>query len=109
MEFGIVQSRLTEIRQSGEVFGISVDSPFSLAKWAELEKFPDVPLLSDMGKDVTTAYDVLNPEAAGNKGFARRSAFLLDKQGKIAKMELVTTPGQLPDLEGFFAEIKNLA
>jgi len=104
-----VQSRLAEIKQSGEVFGISVDSPFSLAKWAEFEKFADVPLLSDIGKEAATAYDVLNPDAGGLKGIARRSAFLVDKQGKIAKAELVTTPGQLPDLDGFIAELKKLA
>ena len=104
-----MQSRLDEIKKSGEVFGISVDSPFSQAKFGELEKFPGVPMLSDLGKEVATAYGVLIPEFKGMKGIAKRSAFLVDKQGKIAKMQIVDVPGELPDMEGFISEHKKLA
>lgn len=104
-----MQSRLNEIKQAGEVFGISVDSPFSQAKWAELEKFPDVPLLSDLGKEVATAYGTIYPDLRGMKGVAKRSAFLIDKQGKIAKMEIKEVAGELPDIDGFIGELKKLA
>ena len=108
-EFGIVQSRLQEFKKLGEIFGISVDSPFSLAKWAEFEKFPDVPLLSDIGKEAASAYGVLNPDVRGMKGIAKRSAFLVDKQGKVVKSQLVEVAGDIPDLDGFLAEMKKLA
>jgi len=103
-----VQSRLAEIQQAGHVFGISVDSPFSQAKWSEQEKYT-VPMLSDLGKEVMTAYNVLIPDLRGMKGIGKRAAFLVNKEGKITKMEVTPTPGDLPDLEGFIAEFKKLA
>jgi peroxiredoxin len=104
-----VQSRLAEIKQAGEVYGISVDSPFSQQKWAELEKFDGVTLLSDLGKDVATAYGTLYPDLRGMKGVAKRSAFLIDKQGQVAKIEVKEVAGELPDLDGFIGELKKLA
>lgn len=103
-----MQSRLDEIKKAGEVFGISVDSPFSQAKWAEQEKY-SVPLLSDLGKDVATAYDTIYPDLRGMKGVAKRSAFLVDKQGKVAKVEVKEVAGEIPDLDGFIDALKKLA
>lgn len=103
-----MQSRLAEIQQAGHVFGISVDSPFSQAKWSEQEKYT-VPMLSDLGKEMLTAYSVLIPDLRGMKGVGKRAAFLLNKDGKITKMEVTATPGELPDLEGFISEFKKLA
>jgi hypothetical protein len=39
----------------------------------------------------------------------KRSAFLIDKAGKVAKMEVKESAGDLPDLEGFIDELKKLA
>ena len=99
-----MQSRLDEIKKAGEVFGISVDSQFAQAKWAELEGWK-VPMLSDINKEVATAYDTLRMPA----GIAKRSAFLVDKQGKVAKMQYVEVAGELPDMDGFINELKKLA
>jgi peroxiredoxin len=103
-----VQSRLAEIQAAGHVFGISVDSPFCQAKWSEQEKYT-VPMLSDLGKEVVTAYDALIPDLRGMKGIGKRAAFLLNKDGKVAKVEYVEKPGELPDLDGFITELKKLA
>ena len=103
-----MQSRLAEIQQVGHVFGISIDSPFSQAKWSEQEKYT-VPMLSDLGKEVMTAYDILIPDLRGMKGIGKRAAFLIDKEGKVKKTEIVEKPGELPDLEGFISEFKKLA
>jgi peroxiredoxin len=86
-----------------------VDSPFSQAKWAELEGFPNVPLLSDLGKEATQAYDVLLPEVRGMKGIAKRSAFLIDKDGNLVHKEMVENPGELPDIAGAIARMKEMA
>jgi glutaredoxin-dependent peroxiredoxin len=104
-----VESRLAEIRgANGDVFGISADSPFSLAKWAEQEGY-SFTLLSDFGKSVIKAYDVMIPEVRGIVGVPKRSAFLLDKQGKLVAQELVETPGTIPDLDGLINKLKSMA
>ena len=103
-----MQSRLAEIQAVGHVFGVSVDSPFSQAKWSEQEKYT-VPMLSDLGKEMVTAYDALIADLRGMKGIAKRAAFLVGKDGKLAKVEYTASPGDLPDLDGFIGELKKLA
>jgi peroxiredoxin len=102
-----VQSRLAEIQKAGHVFGISVDSPFSQAKWSEQEKYT-VPMLSDLGKEVVTAYGAIYPDLRGMKGVGKRAAFLIDKEGKLVKSEVKEVAGELPDLDGFINELKKL-
>ena len=104
-----MESRLAEIRgANGDVFGISADSPFSLAKWAEQERY-SFTLLSDFGKSTIQAYDVMLPDVRGIVGVPKRSAFLVDKAGKLVQRELVETPGTLPDLDGLIATLKSMA
>jgi peroxiredoxin len=103
-----VQSRLEEIRgANGEVFGISADSPFSLAKWAEQEGYT-FDLLSDFGKETIAAYDTMYPELAGLKGVPKRSAFLIDGAGNLVRQEISEDAKVIPDLNGFIAEMKSL-
>jgi peroxiredoxin len=103
-----VQSRLAEIQQAGHVFGVSVDSPFSQAKWSDQEKYT-VPMLSDLGKEMVTAYGAIYADLRGMKGVGKRAAFLVDKTGTLVKQEIKEVAGELPDLEGFIAELKKLA
>lgn len=86
-----------------------MDSPFSLAKWAELEGFENLILLSDLGKETARAYDTIFEDLRGMKGVAKRSLFLVDKEGTILTREIVETPGELPDIEGAIAKMKELA
>jgi peroxiredoxin len=102
-----VQSRLAEIQQTGHVFGISVDSPFSQAKWSEQEKYT-VPMLSDLGKEVSQAYGAFYPDLRGMKGISKRAAFLIDKTGALKKQEVKEVASELPDLEGFIGDLKKL-
>ena len=106
---GLVEARKQEIYDAnGVVYGISVDSPFSQAKWAEQEGYR-FPLLSDLGKDVSRAYGTIYEELIGLKGVAKRSAFLIDKNGKIVKKQISEDAKVIPDLDGFIAELKKLA
>lgn len=103
-----MESRLNEIRNSnGVVLGISADSPFTLAKWAEQEGY-SFPLLSDFGKDTVRAYDVLHPELAGLKEVPKRSAFLIDKNGGLVRQEISENAKIIPDLDGFIEQMKSL-
>lgn len=103
-----MESKLAEIRAAnGEVYGISADSPFSLAKWAEQEGYT-FDLLSDFGKDVARAYDTLFEELIGLKGVPKRSAFLVDANGALVMQDVRDDPGETPDIAGFIAKLKSL-
>ena len=102
-----MQSRLEEIRSVGEVLGLSADSAFSLGKWAEQEGYK-FELLSDFGKEVIAAYGVMYPALADMKGVPKRSAFLVDRQGKLAAIEISEDASVIPDLDAFINQMKAL-
>lgn len=87
------------------VYGISVDSPFTLEKMAAVDGL-QFPLLSDFNKDVSTAYDVLFEDLIGFKGVSKRSAFVIDEEGTIIYAESSDDPKQLPDFDAIKAALK---
>jgi peroxiredoxin Q/BCP len=74
------------------VLGISVDSIADNAKFAQEIK-ASFPLLSDTTREVTRRYGLLDPVL----GLARRTTYVLDKQGVIQHVE---TGGDAVDPEG---------
>ncbi|MEO0432062.1 MAG: peroxiredoxin [Cyanobacteria bacterium J06656_5] len=68
-----------------EVLGVSVDSEFSHLAWIQTDRklggLGDLayPLVSDIKKEISSAYNVLEPEA----GVALRGLFLIDKDGAV--------------------------
>jgi len=83
------------------VYGISVDSPFAQEAWAKSSKIT-VPLLSDLNKTTTKAYDVVFPNLAGVGDTSARAAFVIGKDGVIKYAEQTATPKDLPN----FAAVK---
>lgn len=84
---------------NAQVLGISVDMPFSLDKFKEINKIA-FPLLSDFNKEAVKAYDVMYPEwIAGLKGVAKRSVIIIDKEGKIRYSQVLEVAGDMPDFE----------
>ncbi len=65
-----------------KIFGISVDSPFVTDRFRNDEDIP-FPILSDFNKDVSRQYGALHEELKGLKGFSKRSAFVIDTDGKV--------------------------
>jgi peroxiredoxin len=86
---------------NADVIGISVDSPFAQAAWAQKEKI-GITLASDLNKTTTKAYDVVFPMLAGVGDTSARAAFVIDKSGVVQYAEQTPTPKDLPD----FAKIK---
>jgi peroxiredoxin len=79
------------------VFGISVDSPMTLAKFKE-EQGLNFPLLSDFNKETSAAYGALYDSFIGwMKGVSKRSAFLIDKDGVLRYAEVLENAGELPN------------
>lgn len=89
---------------NAQVYGISVDSPFSQEKMALVDNL-QFPLLSDFNKEVSAAYDVLYEDLLGLKGVAKRSAFVIDENATIIYSESSEDPKVLPDFEAIKAAL----
>ena len=80
------------------VFGISVDTPFTLKEFARQNSL-NFDLLSDFNKDAIQKFDVVNPDMGGLKGIARRAVVVVDGQGVIRYREVTPTPGDEPQYD----------
>jgi len=95
--------------QHTEVIGISVDSTYTLAKYAEEQQY-QFPLLSDFNKEVSTLYESIYESFSpmGMKGVSKRSAFIIDKDGIVKYAEVLENPGELPNFESIDQQIISL-
>ena len=84
---------------NAQVYGISVDSIFTLDKFRQ-EQGLNFPLLSDFNKDVSKAYNSLMEDFVFDmKGVSKRSAFVIDKEGVVRYSEILGKVTDLPDFE----------
>jgi peroxiredoxin len=85
-----------------QVLALSVDSPFSLKLWHDKNGFT-FPLLSDFNKEVIkqygAIYDVFAPGAFNYFGVAKRSAFVIDKEGILRYVEVLEDAKNEPNYE----------
>lgn len=89
------------------VLGLSVDSPFSQEAWAKANGIT-IPLLSDFNKEVSAAYGSQFEDLLGFKGVAKRSAFVIDKNGVVQFASVSDDPKQVPDFEAIKACLEGL-
>ena len=87
-----------------EVIGISVDSPFAQEAWATVNKIT-IPLVSDLNKETTKAYDVLFPGLAGIGDTSARAAFVIGLDGVVKYAEQTATPKDLPNFDAVKAAL----
>ncbi len=70
---------------NAEILGISVDSEFAHLAWIQTERKQggvgdlNYPLVSDIKKDISAGYNVLDPES----GVALRGLFIIDRDGVL--------------------------
>ncbi len=94
---------------SCEVVAISVDLPFTLGKFKELQNL-NFTLLSDFNKEASRAYGAIYEDwILGLKGVSKRSAFVIDKEGMIQYAEVLENAGELPNFEAINQTLLNLA
>lgn len=94
---------------NAQVFGISVDSPYTLAKFKEEQKL-NFPLLSDFNKEVSTSYGALYETFSMElKGVSKRSAFVIDKEGIVRYTQVLEIASDLPDFSAIQATLKGLS
>jgi peroxiredoxin len=80
-----------------DVVAISVDLPFTLAKFKEDQNL-NFRLLSDFNKEASAAYGAIYENwILGLKGVSKRAAFVVDKDGVIRYVEVLESAGDLPN------------
>ncbi len=111
---GVCTTQLCTMRDSfgyydglnATILGISVDSPFTLAKFKEENNY-QFDLLSDFNKEVSTAYGAIYDQfVMGLKGVAKRAAFVIDEEQNIIYAEVLEDAGQLPNFEAIAEIVK---
>jgi peroxiredoxin len=90
-----------------DVFGISVDSPFVTRRFREELGLP-FPLLSDFNHDVGSAYGVLYEDYFGLRGVARRAAFVVGTDGRIAYAWVGERDDVLPDFPAVRQAVRSI-
>ena len=91
-----------------QVFGISVDTFFTLKAFHDQQKF-SFPLLSDFNKEAIRDYSVFNEDMIGLKGIAKRAVFVIDKDGVIRHREVLEDARNEPDYEKVLSALASLA
>ena len=91
-----------------QVYGISVDTFFSLKAFGEQQGLT-FPLLSDFNKQVIRDYGVFNDDMIGLKGIAKRAVFVLDADGIVRHREVLEDARNEPDYEKVHSTLASLA
>ncbi|GAB3927960.1 redoxin domain-containing protein [Mucilaginibacter myungsuensis] len=111
---GVCTTQLCTMRDSfgyydglnAQVLAISVDSPFTLAKFKAEQNY-QFPLLSDFNKEVSAAYGALYADfVLGLKGVSKRAAFVLDEEHNIVYAEVLENAKDLPDFQAIAEKVK---
>jgi peroxiredoxin len=86
-------------KASAKVFGISVDSVYTLARYKEDQQL-NFPLLSDFNKETSRAYNSIYEKFGFDMlGVSKRSAFVIDGEGIIQYAEILEDADRQPDFE----------
>lgn len=85
---------------SAQVVGISVDSPFANRAFAAQNNL-QFPILSDFNRAALRAYGVVHEGFSGLAGYsaAKRSVFVLDKDGVVRYAWVADNPGVEPNYD----------
>ena len=82
---------------NAQVLGISVDSPFTLAKFKADNEY-GFPLLSDFNKVVIDQYGLfLDQFVFGMIGVSKRAIFVIDTEGVVRYAEVTPSAGNSPN------------
>ena len=91
-------------RAQAQVFGISVDTFFTLKAFHDDQKLT-FPLLSDFNKVAIRDYGVFNEDMIGLKDIAKRAVFVLDKDGIVRHKEVLDDARNEPDYAKVFSAL----
>jgi len=91
-------ARLNNLK--AQIVGVSVNDPFTSKAFAE-KNLLTFPLLCDYNREVIKLYGIELPDFAGLKDYtaAKRSVFIIDKNGIIRYVWISDNPGIEPNYE----------
>ncbi len=91
------------------VLGVSVNDPFSNKAFHD-ENVLNFPLLSDYTRDTIQAYGVVHENFAGLRGYtaAKRSVFIVDKEGVIRYRWVTENPGVEPPYDEIKSSLEKM-
>src|SRR6187399_2764846 len=93
---------------NAKVFGISVDSLHTLAKY-KADQNLNFTLLSDFNKDVSALYwSLYNTFGYNMKGVSKRSAFVIDKDGIVRYTEVLENASEQPNFKNITLTLESL-
>lgn len=93
---------------NAEVFGISVDSHYTLARYKQ-DQHLNFSLLSDFNKEVSAAYGTLYEKfGLEMKGVSKRSAFVIDQEGIVKYAEVLENASEMPDFSKIQAMLASI-
>ena len=93
---------------NAKVFGISVDSLHTLAKY-KADQNLNFTLLSDFNKDVSSLYGSIYETFGYNmKGVSKRSAFVIDKDGIVRYTEVLENASEQPNFKNITLILEGL-
>lgn len=104
---GVCTTQLCTVRDAINVYendnatvlAISVDLPFTLAKFKEDQKL-NFTLLSDFNKNVSRSYHAIYEDwILGLKGVSKRAAFVINPEGIVIHAEVLENAGELPNFD----------
>ena len=107
-ELGTFRDELARLNGAhAQVYGISVDTFFSLKAFHDAQKLT-FPLLSDFNKQVIREYGVLNEDMIGLKGIAKRAVFVIDDDGVVRFRQVLDDARNEPDYQGILTAVDEL-
>ena len=94
---------------NARVFGISVDSHYTLAKYKQDQNL-NFSLLSDFNKEVSAAYGSLYERfGLDMRGVSKRSSFIIDKQGIVVYAKILENASETPSFENIQRTLASLS
>jgi len=92
-----------------KVFGISVDSLYTLAKF-KIDQNLNFTLLSDFNKEISYTYEAFYETFSyGMKGVSKRAAFIIDKIGLVQYVEVLENASEQPKFDLIIKRLEEFA
>lgn len=97
------------LKLPGQVVAVSVNDPFTNKAFADTNRL-QFPVLSDYTRDLVRKLNIFHNDFAGLKGYvaAKRSVFVLDKNGIVRYKWVSEDPGKEPNYEEIKTELEKI-
>ena len=98
-EMSTFRDRIDDFSEHGQLYGVSVDSPFALNAFRD-ELDLNFPLISDANHELVERYDVsMDFAELGVENIAKRAVLVIDEDGTVTYAWVSDDPSVEPDYE----------